>query len=985
MHFFNWNNRLKKIFISLLIAFLIISSLSILFYFNKNYQNSGSIELILTSNDTYISNPGNSTIENQTYIDNIFIQSNITFINCTFNAGLYIEDNLSGAYVQTVFTNCSFGPTSDIEIRDHSIVLLVNESGGLNTINNEKRFLVELNATLIINRTFINRPSSIKEIDIQGKLIIDNSTLEDYKYKFENSSSVEIYNYSYLNYLTWNEITIIGNGTLSIDNSSLLLGGYYSYDNASVNISNSYCRIINYLLIYNNSEINFYNNSYAYLWNANLIMNGSSKFNCDNSTIYAAYLSGNGLTIFEDSEFNMINNSVVERADFFLYDNATLNIINSTCATTPYEYEIYVYSGKTRINVQNSTLRAMIQPASTSNVNSEIIFNNSLYTRSLGDFSKATRNASFKIINSELNDSSQSIKIGGNSTVEIYNSTVATFTFTENCSLKMNDSIVTNNLEISSDANQVSSIIKNVRVENEFTYGKSHKEIWDNFTFSKLRVSGLDILIDDLQLIATNSNQTFTDVEVINSTSTIITVQGDINNATIMNVNDDNLTISIRSISSSNPSLNLVNSSLGYLESSGSAGSDSNNNVSNCYIHKELTLLATLSFYFNNVTIGGGLLDANYGRKFDFKNCTFTKEFNIGTGTTSATPVFENCTFEKILNIKTLNIYPYLINSTFENVHFKDLVKVSGGGNLNIYNCTFYQPSFLWISPDSTNSTLFFNNSQFTTIRTDYISTVVGMNSDIESIFLYDQSNVTLENVSIGMVTLDDSANLTVNNSQIDDYEFHNEFYFINWSKVIPMAPILDQLPSILTNASNLILNWTSNPGVNLTGNIVKYSIWRANTSGNEINVPPDQNFTCIDNIVGQPLNTSYQDADVELNQNELDKRKLWYKVQIFDEGNNSVNSTAVSTYFQTNFNDLNAYLDYDRDATTYDSLTIRVLITNNDIDGDGSPDIDNVTFTYHYEYEDMTISQDYNLNATFITPNEEYYFEINASYVYKV
>jgi len=60
--------------------------------------------------------------------------------------------------------------------------------------------------------------------------------------------------------------------------------------------------------------------------------------------------------VHQNGTLNILNNSVYDRGDVFFYDNATINIINSTCGNRYESEEISVNEGFTTVNVQNSTL-----------------------------------------------------------------------------------------------------------------------------------------------------------------------------------------------------------------------------------------------------------------------------------------------------------------------------------------------------------------------------------------------------------------------------------------------------------------------------------------------------------------------------------------------------------------------------------------------------------------------------------------------------
>ncbi|MHC1590455.1 MAG: zinc ribbon domain-containing protein, partial [Candidatus Helarchaeales archaeon] len=240
----------------------------------------------------------------------------------------------------------------------------------------------------------------------------------------------------------------------------------------------------------------------------------------------------------------------------------------------------------------------------------------------------------------------------------------------------------------------------------------------------------------------------------------------------------------------------------------------------------------------------------------------------------------------------------------------------------------------------------------------------------------------------ISSLTLKGNADVNVSYCTVTEHNFTNSNINIQNSIFLDAAPVLETLPSLISDANDFLLNWSLNPGTNFTGPILNYTIYRANTSKNAPE-PTDSDFEVVGVIQNpNPLlstNTTFWDSDLNLTGTPLDGQKLWYKVEIFDQGNNHANSTVTSTILQKTLSAIDANIFYDRSLTTHDNVTVRIFISDNDINDDGSPDIDMVLLNYTMNFgagnlvnQTVILSGNSSLE---IVPWVEYEFNFSASY----
>jgi len=307
-----------------------------------------------------------------------------------------------------------------------------------------------------------------------------------------------------------------------------------------------------------------------------------------------------------------------------------------------------------------------------------------------------------------------------------------------------------------------------------------------------------------------------------------------------------------------------------------------------------------LAYFINSDAIGGPPKVSN------FKNCTF-----INTWVRSNITFFSNCTFYNILDVDT-NSYPYGgSNKPFkiENSNFLDVTIHVLSGGVDIDNCDFKTDmGLLWLdtyvySYDNKKDTFaLINNSNPKIINLGWNTSIIAENLDCNSISMRDTSQGIFNNVDVGTMNVLDSATATIDNCHINSATFDSPNVQITNSIVDSMAPTLATVPSPLTDPNDFLLDWLAQPGQNLTGNIVSYQIFRADTNiGGEDPSPTD--YQLINTIPNpdptDPADTTFYDTALNL-PSVLDESQLYYKVEITDQGGNSGNSTITSTIFDT-------------------------------------------------------------------------------------
>jgi len=350
----NWKKKTKLFVISFISLLLLVSFSSILFHQNGNQQVNDDSDLSLIVNVINIEIITNNSIHNMTYNDDVTLKCNVTMINCTFNLGTSVSDNSTFDASRVVFTNCSF-PGNSLVIGGNSTAIFANESGGENYINIFPVVTTYQNGTLIANRTIFQHygTSPMFYGGNFGKIIFDNSTVNDFQYIFYDNSSLIIRNNSFID--SGNRYaTFWTNSSINIDNSTFKVDQFNIHNNCSGTINNrSNIRVNDQITLDGDAVFDVFDSSYLDLYPAHVSLENFSIFSLHNSTMMHVTQS---FEVHQNGTLNILNNSVYDRGDVFFYDNATINIINSTCGNRYESEEISVNEGFTTVNVQNSTL-----------------------------------------------------------------------------------------------------------------------------------------------------------------------------------------------------------------------------------------------------------------------------------------------------------------------------------------------------------------------------------------------------------------------------------------------------------------------------------------------------------------------------------------------------------------------------------------------------------------------------------------------------
>lgn len=315
-------------------------------------------------------------------------------------------------------------------------------------------------------------------------------------------------------------------------------------------------------------------------------------------------------------------------------------------------------------------------------------------------------------------------------------------------------------------------------------------------------------------------------------------------------------------------------------------------------------------------------------------------------------------------------------------------------GDFRFTDTSFVEGGYLWLAThlmsfDFTNNVSLID-SYCEELRLNGQSNVTTRNASFSVASFYDESTGHLIDSNFAELVIKNDANVLINGSTIDVHEFTSPNVAINNSVVRDAAPILVPLSSPITNPESIILNWTLAPGVNFTGSIKNYTIYRANTSKFAA-APPDLAYSIIGWIeYPDPYNlseVSFQDLEPNMT-TAYDGNKLWYKVGITDEGNNRANSTPVAGVLQKTARKLEANIFYDRELTTFDNVSINIFIPINDVDEDGDPDIEIIYMNYIMFYANDTNQTMFAIisNTTWeIVEDLEYQFNLTASYCQKI
>jgi len=159
----------------------------------------------------------------------------------------------------------------------------------------------------------------------------------------------------------------------------------------------------------------------------------------------------------------------------------------------------------------------------------------------------------------------------------------------------------------------------------------------------------------------------------------------------------------------------------------------------------------------------------------------------------------------------------------------------------------------------------------------------------------------------------------------------------------------------ILLAILNLI-NLTENYGVNLSGKIKSYIIYKANFTKGNNTIPSDSDYRII-GVVNNPNISNINDL-MFTDYNITDNNELWYKVGIIDEGGNYANSSAIHEQFVSgsSFSRLSASIIRDVTLRTYDNISINISLVVNDINLDLIEDVNLTKINITYYYKNGTI-----------------------------
>ncbi len=343
-----------------------------------------------------------------------------------------------------------------------------------------------------------------------------------------------------------------------------------------------------------------------------------------------------------------------------------------------------------------------------------------------------------------------------------------------------------------------------------------------------------------------------------------------------------------------NASMKIYDSSLQFL---GIFGTNLNLTIDNSTISEDLRLEGNLRMTINNSLIKGQEYTNNSDNNLQYINeSTINGLFWINNG------------------------YYYFNNTSIDN-----------GG-------------FLWINDYdakgrnfNANATLFHSNCS--ELRLNHEGSVVINESIINDASFFEESRGDISNSAIKSLLITENSHVNISDSVIEEYSIASPNVLLNDCIIIDAAPQLVPLPSVITNSSQLILNWTESPGENFTGRIKNYTIYRALVNISDPD-PLISDYTIV-NYTSFPIlpdNTTWYDPDIE--ENVTEGKHIFYKVEIMDEGNNKANSTVVQTIRRKIAGKLEANIFLTGNHTTYEMTTIDIQLTNIDVNEDGSPDV---------------------------------------------
>ncbi|MHA1314948.1 MAG: hypothetical protein ACTSRB_13680, partial [Candidatus Helarchaeota archaeon] len=898
------------------------ATLSIL---RDTFKYGGNINLH-ENNEVIIDELNSTASQVNVYMNGIYdMNSNITVLNSTLYLNLALEKNLSITIENTTFTR--------LDLPSY--------------LSDANRKITITNSTQMDGNIYLDGPMTFLNVSRNSKINYicakNNATME---IKESQISFMDLFNFS---------SGTLYNATIGGDFKRLRL-----YDNSSLYLNNSNTPNSFQLELFGDSKMVFDG------------FNGTS-FTCDAR---------------ENSSLYFLNSTLSNLKDGYIcagvwYDEtgteANLFYVNSTiiCST------LYSYS---RLSIENCNDEG-VEAGSIyvyGNHDSKFNMNNSTTSLEIGIY----HNASATIQNSEF----KNIKPN-------------TYSNNQNVTIFISDSFVTDMIDsygnvnltvLRSNVTESIYLRLNTTAEIHDVYGISYMTIRDNTNFN----------ITNVHMTSTGDSTSLT----FGSSSSTEYVSGSVKN--VYNITNLNL-YSFSNLDLEN--LNISNLRLGqswvWLNGSDSLfyTNDTNLGLSSIKMQElswsELEIERGASFwlhdYFsNNITLRIAdddttvivqnctfpTIDFSNGNNiFVLENSTITSGFTINIGS-SVNFTAINSTFYG----QEMFLANYLVPNEIQDTIIKGFLWILSG-DVRLYNCSIANGGYIWANNEFLTLPPMTVNLQITDstcedLRVNSEANVSSENSYFKASSIFDNSTVSFLLCNLTALQASDTAHLTLNWCRVESHDFTTSNLNIENSNILDSAPILEGLPSLITNPSDFLLNWTVNPGLNFSGSISNYTIYRAVTNKTEIS-PTDSSFQ----VVGyyefpNPLldsNTTFYDPDFSLVPSPLNEKKIWYKVEIADQGNNRANSTLVSTIFQS-LKNISAIVVYDRDLTTYDDIPIRIVLTSNDINDDDMPDIDTIILNYSLEFLNGST-----FNHVIIPNGEiqdiEYSYTINATNCYKI
>ncbi|MHC1590525.1 MAG: zinc ribbon domain-containing protein, partial [Candidatus Helarchaeales archaeon] len=331
------------------------------------------------------------------------------------------------------------------------------------------------------------------------------------------------------------------------------------------------------------------------------------------------------------------------------------------------------------------------------------------------------------------------------------------------------------------------------------------------------------------------------------------------------------------------------------------------------------------------------------------------------------------------------------VEQTIRNTTFNNLFWLVSG-NYILDNCSFEQGGFLLINDDFPMGGIDFianlamNNSYCVLMQMNYNGNSTSSNSEFDSVQLFDNSTASFMNCSMNSLIASDTVHLTLNYSRVVSHSFSTPNLNIENSEIIDAAPVLEVNSTIFANPEDFYLNWTDHPGEWFKGSITNYTIYRAITEKNAESASDSQyeKIAWIENPnPSLPENTSF--IDTQFGQNSsLDGKKVWYKVEIADQGNNRVNSSPIYTIFDVPAN-LSAAVVFNRELTTYDDIEVNIVLTSNDVNKDDKSDVDTVIINYTIGWITNNSVEEFTVIPTAETEGLVYNYTFLATYSYNL